>query len=67
MACNHLADCLRCGGLVDDLEERALSAEARISEAEKCLDALLRAVYQPDESALSVAHAVNHVRQALRD
>jgi len=24
MSCNHLQDCIRCGGEVDDLEERVL-------------------------------------------
>ena len=67
MACNHLTYCSYCGGLANALEKRALSAEARISEAWKCLDALLLAVYQPDESALSVAHAITHVKQALGD
>jgi len=66
MACDHLTYCPHCSGLTNALKKRALSAEARISEAWKCLDALLLAVYQPDKSALSVAHAVNHVRQALR-
>ena len=67
MACDHLTYCPYCGGLAKDLKKRALSAEARIEEAWKCLDALLLAVYQPDESALSVAHAITHVKQALRD
>ena len=67
MACDHLTYCSYCGGLTKDLKKRALSAEARISEAWKCLDALLRAVYQLDKSALSVAHAITHVKQALRD
>jgi len=67
MACDHLTYCPHCGGLTNALKKRALSAEARISEARKCLDSLLRSVYSPDESALSVAHAITHVKQALRD
>ena len=53
--------------MADAWREKATKTEARISEAWKCLDALLRAVYQPDKSALSVAHAVNHLKQAFRD
>jgi len=67
MACDHLTYCSYCSGLANALKKRALSAEARIEEAWKCLDALLLAVYQPDKSALSVAHAITHVKQALRD
>ena len=67
MACDHLTYCPYCDEHANALKKRALSAEARLSEAWKCLDALLLAVYQPDKSALSVAHAVTHVKQALRD
>lgn len=34
MSCNHLSDCPRCGVIVDDYEERCLSAEAQVERLE---------------------------------
>lgn len=35
------------------------------NDARKSLQDLENAVYHPDESSMSVAHAINHVRQIL--
>lgn len=35
------------------------------NDARKSLQDLEKAVYHPDESSMSVAHAINHVRQIL--
>ena len=34
MSCNHLSDCQRCGMIVEDLEDRALDAEAKVKRLE---------------------------------
>ncbi|MGE4340914.1 MAG: hypothetical protein AB7E55_33930 [Pigmentiphaga sp.] len=44
MSCNHLCDCLWCGGIVDDLEEQALSAESTIKRLTDDLEAEHRAL-----------------------
>ena len=35
MSCNHLNDCSRCGGIVDDLEEMVESLEAKVNRLSK--------------------------------
>ena len=38
MSCNHLADCMRCGDLVDALELEAVKLHARIKALEAAVE-----------------------------
>ena len=43
MSCNHLYDCLRCRGIVEDAEDQAAAAEKRVARLTKQLKDLTTA------------------------
>ncbi len=38
MSCNHMNDCMRCGGMTDDLENEVSSLKNRVKVLETLLD-----------------------------